>query len=113
MRQDEESCPKFEFLTAALGNFTYLLFAIFRFHFHFSRMDKFEIELFSTVDSILVLLGHKPSVRHKTHTESIPREQRPEAEVRDNFPLKVPQTIKKGARLVKSPSELSRLLDKM
>lgn len=79
-------------------------------------MDKFENDLFQTVDSILLLLGHKPSVRHKPIKEpSVIKEVQPEAEVKEQIQLKAHalSTSKKGARLVKSPSELSKLLDKM
>lgn len=78
-------------------------------------MEKFENELFHTVDSILLLLGHKPSVRHKFDTQDeVLKELHSEAEEKDQFPLKINiPTQKKGPRLIKSPSELSRLLDKM
>ncbi|KAL4216320.1 Potassium voltage-gated channel subfamily H member 7 [Mactra antiquata] len=80
-----------------------------------SRMEKFESELFHTVDSILLLLGHKPTVRHKFETEDeVLKELHSGAEDNFQFPLKINiPTQKKGPRLVKSPSELSRLLDKM
>ena len=77
-------------------------------------MGKFENELFHTVDNILLLLGHKPSFRTKQEQDVADINQ-PEAEVKDQSAVKVrvPLLSKKGARLVKSPSELSRLLDKM
>ena len=67
------------------------------------RMSKFEYELFHTVDSILLLLGQKPSIRHKQCVEN---------DVNIVTSLYIPSP-RKGARLVKSPTELAKLLDKM
>ena len=72
-----------------------------------SRMHNFENDLNTTVDSILLLLGHKPSV---TVTKHIPEP----SHVVDVHPVpsQIPP-VRKGPRLVKSPSDLARLLEKM
>ncbi|XP_053399845.1 uncharacterized protein LOC128557118 [Mercenaria mercenaria] len=63
------------------------------------RMQNFENQLCDTVDKILLLLGQKPTM---------PREKVPEL-------VRPPTThsIRRGPRLVKSPNDLARLLDKM
>ncbi|KAL3887064.1 hypothetical protein ACJMK2_027196 [Sinanodonta woodiana] len=63
----------------------------------YERMHNFENDLFTTVDSILDLLGQKPVVQKRT------------VEV----PNKYRRQPRKGARLIKSPGELARVLEKM
>ena len=75
-------------------------------------MNKFEADLFTTVDSILHLLGHSPSVKRNPKAEvcdtvTINRSEIP------NSHVKSVSVSRKGARLVKSPSDLAKLLDKM
>ncbi|XP_060603869.1 potassium voltage-gated channel subfamily H member 7-like isoform X2 [Ruditapes philippinarum] len=80
------------------------------------RMGKFEDDLFQTVDDILLLLGHKPSVQQNlSHDLNVINTEQSGTIVKERSAVKVrvPITSKKGARLVKSPSELSTLLDKM
>lgn len=109
----------------------------------FRRMNKFENDLFTTVDNILQLLGHTPSVRQtpitthlkNTHFHRPPARQNvssihvvsykdksdnkavdaAENTINSDKNLKVDTkvTSKKGPRLVKSPTELAKLLDKM
>jgi hypothetical protein len=79
-------------------------------------MGKFEDDLFQTVDDILLLLGHKPSVQQNlSHDLNVINTEQTGTIVKERSAVKVrvPITSKKGARLVKSPSELSTLLDKM
>ncbi|KAL4218255.1 Potassium voltage-gated channel subfamily H member 7 [Mactra antiquata] len=64
------------------------------------RMHNFETQLCDTVDNILLLLGHRPSVPRYYYTE-------PE------HPPEVMMQSKRGPRLVKSPHDLARLLEKM
>ena len=62
-------------------------------------MQNFENQLCDTVDNILLLLGHKPSMTREKITE----------------PVRVPttQTTRRGPRLVKSPTDLAKLLEQM
>ncbi|KAK3094471.1 hypothetical protein FSP39_002179 [Pinctada imbricata] len=69
----------------------------------YERMNNFEKELFTTVDAILGILGQRPkytrdSVDYQTATP---------------FPAKVERTKPKGPRLVKTASELERVLENM
>ncbi|XP_060563287.1 potassium voltage-gated channel subfamily H member 7-like [Ruditapes philippinarum] len=64
-----------------------------------NRMQNFENQLCDTVDNILLLLGHKPSM---------PREKAP-----DQVRQPVVQSTRRGPRLVKSPNDLAKLLEKM
>lgn len=78
---------------------------LYKYYYHCSRMHNFENDLNTTVDNILLLLGHKPSM-----TKHIPDP----SQVLDVHPVtsQLPP-VRKGPRLVKSPSDLARLLEKM
>ena len=67
-------------------------------------MNNFEKELFTTVDTILGLLGQQPKYTRDSadYQTAVP------------FPVKQERTSKpKGPRLVKTASELERVLENM
>lgn len=77
--------------------------------FFFSRMNAFENDLFATVDSILHLLGQKPQISKETYDRHLTP---PTLQM---FPgLKGDKSVRpKGARLLRSPSDLDRALQNM
>lgn len=66
------------------------------------RMHNFEVQLCDTVDKILLLLGYQPSMPRNAPADLIDL-HRPDAH----------SNQRKGPRLVKSPTDLARLLEKM
>lgn len=86
-------------------------------------MQNFEIQLCDTVDSILLLLGHQPSL--PTNASRLSGKAPPLPSNAPSLPSNISTDLidlhradthvhqRKGPRLVKSPHDLAKLLEKM
>jgi len=75
-------------------------------------MHNFETKLCDTVDNILLLLGYQPSLPRNAPLDLIDL-HRPEAHITHPHRSDAHSNHRKGPRLVKSPNDLAKLLEKM